>query len=66
MIPNFDDVDLGIITIGAVLLLVGSVLAFKGQMVEGLGFMGGGITAIAALAGKSKKQNGGGTDNAPE
>lgn len=52
-IPNFDDVDLGIISITIITITV--ALTLQGS--EGLGFAATGITAIATLAGR-KKNNG--------
>lgn len=63
MIPNFDDVDLGIICISIILVIISVALIFNNAIGEGLGVIGGGITAIATLAGrKSKTTNG--EDNA--
>lgn len=50
--PNFDDIDLGIICITVIVAVVGLALAFTGKITAGLGFMGTGITAIATLAGR--------------
>lgn len=53
--PNFDDVDLGIICISVILTIVTVALIFNNTISEGLGVIGGGITAIAALAGRRIK-----------
>lgn len=58
-VPNFDDVDLGIIVIGLVLLAAIVVIAINVTDVEGLkeclSFLGLGITAISTLAGRREK-----------
>jgi hypothetical protein len=48
--PNFDNIDLAIIVIGIIMLGVGIALSVKGEIKEGLGFLGTGIAAIAGLA----------------
>lgn len=58
-IPNFDDVDLGIICILIILIVISIALILTNAVKEGLGVVGGGITAIATLAGRRIKNNGG-------
>lgn len=48
--PDFDNIDLAIIVIGVIMLLVGITLSFKGEIKEGIGFLGTGVAAIAGLA----------------
>jgi uncharacterized membrane protein YkgB len=48
--PDFDNIDLAIMVIGIVLMVVAIGLMFKGQLNAGLGFLGGGVSAIAGLA----------------
>lgn len=55
--PNFDDVDLGIICIAVILIIISIALIFSDQINAGLGVIGGGITAIATLAGRRIKNN---------
>lgn len=54
-IPNFDDVDLGIIAITVITIIVSIALALTSQVKDGLGFTATGITAIATLAGRKIK-----------
>jgi len=62
-VPNFDDVDLGIIAIATILVVALIVIAFKVSdatgLKESLAFLGVGITAIATLAGRKVKQDSG-------
>ena len=48
--PDFDNIDLAIIVIGIVIIMVGVTMAWKGEIKDGLGFLGTGIDAIAGLA----------------
>jgi hypothetical protein len=55
-VPDFDDVDLGIIAITVILVVVGTTLATMGKLEMGLGVIGTGITAISTLAGRKPKK----------
>lgn len=56
-IPNFDDIDLGIIAITVIMLVIAIALAMTAQIKDGLGIIGTGVTAIATLAGRKIKDN---------
>jgi len=58
MLPNIDDIDLGIICISIIIITISIALIFTGEIKEGLGVIGGGITAIATLAGRRVKPSG--------
>lgn len=58
MLPNIDDIDLGIICISIIVITISIALIFTKEITTGLGVIGGGITAIATLAGRRVKNNG--------
>ena len=61
--PNFDDVDLGIISIAIILIVISIALIFSDKIETGLGVIGGGITAIGTLAGRKNKPSNNGDSN---
>lgn len=58
-VPNFDDVDLGIVAIALIVLAAIVIIGLKADdavgLKEGLAFIAVGVTAISTLAGRREK-----------